>query len=196
MGNLPGAVLGSVTQTFAIPYRPSADPLNCTGGRWFDGTACYNGFATNITFDASSLNLTLPNSVIYSIAYNTSHHGNTPIGEVACFTENGGCGYDSLNVGLQGVATVGANFDTDDAWWDTSIAASYCDGGLGGVDIFRRDAGAGCWTGFQPAVRFLASNVPTTGDQCKDGGWASRTRVDGSSFKNQGDCIQYVNTGR
>lgn len=39
-------------------------------------------------------------------------------------------------------------------------------------------------------------NVPTTASQCKNGGWMTRTRGDGSTFKNQGDCIQYVNTGR
>ena len=31
---------------------------------------------------------------------------------------------------------------------------------------------------------------------CKDGGWQSLVRSDGSTFKNQGDCIQYVNTGK
>ncbi|HZQ35222.1 MAG TPA: hypothetical protein VFD32_04765 [Dehalococcoidia bacterium] len=33
-------------------------------------------------------------------------------------------------------------------------------------------------------------------DQCKDGGWQNVRRADGTSFKNQGDCIQYVNTGK
>jgi len=33
-------------------------------------------------------------------------------------------------------------------------------------------------------------------DDCKKGGWSSMTRGDGSSFKNQGDCIQWVNTGK
>jgi hypothetical protein len=32
---------------------------------------------------------------------------------------------------------------------------------------------------------------PTTKDQCKNGGWR-----DFSQFKNQGDCIQFVNTGK
>lgn len=36
----------------------------------------------------------------------------------------------------------------------------------------------------------------TAKDQCKDGGWAGVTRADGSAFTNQGDCIQYVNTGK
>ena len=38
--------------------------------------------------------------------------------------------------------------------------------------------------------------VATGKDECKNGGWADLTRADGSSFKNQGDCIQYVNTGK
>jgi hypothetical protein len=38
--------------------------------------------------------------------------------------------------------------------------------------------------------------VPTTANQCKNGGWQNYFRADGTSFKNQGDCIQYVNTGR
>ena len=38
--------------------------------------------------------------------------------------------------------------------------------------------------------------VPTNKDQCKDGGFLTAKRADGSSFKNQGDCIQYVNTGK
>jgi len=42
----------------------------------------------------------------------------------------------------------------------------------------------------------VAPPVPATQDDCKNGGWQSRARADGSSFKNQGDCIQYVNTGK
>jgi hypothetical protein len=40
------------------------------------------------------------------------------------------------------------------------------------------------------------ANVATRKDECKKGGWADLTRADGTSFKNQGDCIQYVNTGK
>jgi hypothetical protein len=35
-----------------------------------------------------------------------------------------------------------------------------------------------------------------TKDQCKNQGWQSLVRADGTPFKDQGDCIQYVNTGR
>lgn len=43
---------------------------------------------------------------------------------------------------------------------------------------------------------FELYKVATTIDDCKNGGWEVVTRADGSSFKNQGDCIQYVNTGK
>jgi hypothetical protein len=38
--------------------------------------------------------------------------------------------------------------------------------------------------------------VPTTKEDCKDGGWKHLVRSDGSSFKNQGACVSYVNTGK
>jgi len=38
--------------------------------------------------------------------------------------------------------------------------------------------------------------VATNKEQCKNGGYNTVKRADGSSFKNQGDCIQYVNTGK
>ena len=42
----------------------------------------------------------------------------------------------------------------------------------------------------------ISSLPPATADQCKKNGWQGFTRANGSSFKNQGDCIQYVNTGK
>jgi hypothetical protein len=38
--------------------------------------------------------------------------------------------------------------------------------------------------------------VPADKDDCKDGGWQTLTRADSTLFINQGDCIQYVNTGK
>jgi hypothetical protein len=43
---------------------------------------------------------------------------------------------------------------------------------------------------FEPYV------VATTMDDCKNGGWQNAKRADGTSFKNQGDCVSYTNTGR
>jgi hypothetical protein len=38
--------------------------------------------------------------------------------------------------------------------------------------------------------------VPTTKDECKDGGWQNLSHADGSPFKNQGACVSYVNKGK
>lgn len=38
--------------------------------------------------------------------------------------------------------------------------------------------------------------VPTNKDQCKNGGWTTLSRANGSAFKNQGDCVSYVSNGK
>lgn len=43
---------------------------------------------------------------------------------------------------------------------------------------------------------YASAEAPASHGDCKDGGWQDLTRGDGSAFRNQGDCIQYVNTGR
>jgi hypothetical protein len=99
-----GNVLASSTQTFAVPYRPSASP-RCTGddaGKWYSSAlkTCFNGYATDVTFNFSG-NVTLPSTVTYAVSYNSTHFGPNPVGEgAACYGTSGGCPYDSLNVAL------------------------------------------------------------------------------------------------
>ncbi len=45
-------------------------------------------------------------------------------------------------------------------------------------------------------VTTFETPTPTTANDCKKGGWQDLARDDGTAFKNQGDCIQYVNTGK
>jgi hypothetical protein len=40
------------------------------------------------------------------------------------------------------------------------------------------------------------SPTPSDKDDCRNGGWRNLYRADGTPFKNQGDCIQYANTGK
>jgi len=47
-----------------------------------------------------------------------------------------------------------------------------------------------------PGAACIGGNVVTNKDQCKNDGWQTRVRADNTPFKNQGDCIQYVNTGK
>lgn len=41
-----------------------------------------------------------------------------------------------------------------------------------------------------------SSTQPANANACKNNGWMTLSRTDGSSFRNQGDCVSYVNTGR
>lgn len=177
----PGAVVATKTTTFAIPYRPSADPT-CPGGTaWrFDATTCFNGLAHLVTFDLSTTGATLPSELIWAVAYDTTHHGASPIGEGAtCYAESGGCGYDSLNVGAQsfpGEPSVGTDIDPDGAVLDSTWPGAYCDGGSGGTGTLRIDTTPACWTDFRPlaTIRTSASStdVTTVVTEADMQGWA------------------------
>jgi hypothetical protein len=42
---------------------------------------------------------------------------------------------------------------------------------------------------------FEPYRIAQTRDDCKVGGWQSFKRADGTLFRNQGDCVSYINTG-
>ena len=157
---LPGSLITTRTQIFSVPYRPSADPLHCTGpdaGKWYDPVEgiCYNGLAKNITFYFTLP--VMPNSVVYGIVYNTTHSGPSPIGEsAACFSGSGGCPYDSLNIALAPAVVVGSKPFPDTIYQNTSVAGNYCDS-TPVPGTFRLDSPtSACWAGYVPAVRFNA----------------------------------------
>lgn len=62
---------------------------------------------------------------------------------------------------------------------------------LHGSGIALGEPGPDVW--FQAG---LANSIPLTRAYCKNDLWRHLARADGSIFKNQGDCIQYVNTGK
>lgn len=154
-----GSLIKSKTQTFTMPYRPTADDgTNCKDGSgnptgaWWDGTTCLNGKAFKISFDLDGV--TLPDNVIVGVAYNTSHYGSTPIGTQACNATPQGCPYDALNVGTNSAPSVGtAEPSNDDAYLKSTWNGAYCDTG-GPTGTFRLDAT--CWTGYLPAFKVEA----------------------------------------
>jgi hypothetical protein len=80
-------------------------------------------------------------------------------------------------------------------WWNspTGPTAGSNPGGTG--------AGVGPNVSYKPwlntpAPGAVCGSIATNKNQCKDGGWMTLFRADGSTFKNQGDCIQYANTGK
>ena len=152
--NVPGAVIASRKRTFAVLYRPSADPTNCSANptRWYSSKhdACYNGKAFKIVFEFSGLKL--PDDLVYGISYNTSTSGNEPHGTMPCQSTTEGCPDDSLNVGAEaGLPARGTDVYPDGVFIDQQ-AGGDCDTDASVPDEFSLDA---CnWRGFNPLVRF------------------------------------------
>ena len=156
---LAGTPIASMTQTFRIPYRPSTNSAKCTGGEWFKkGSGCFNGEAANITFNFSAQDIHLPSTIVFGIAYNTTHYGYSPIGESApCYTASGGCPYDSLNIALGPKVRVGSKPYPDTLFQNADYQSDYCDG-TPTVNVFNLDSPTyACWAGYVPAVQFTAT---------------------------------------
>jgi hypothetical protein len=90
-GQVAGSLLATETVTAQIPFRPNSDSANCplTPTKWFNplapgGGACQNSIATVLTFNnwtfQSGFTGTLPGSVVWTVAFNTSTQGYTPQG--------------------------------------------------------------------------------------------------------------------
>ena len=174
----PGATPGTVgslitteTQSFNIPYRPSANSVTNPGGtqcsgapngesEWYDtatGT-CYNGLADNVRFDFTSKNVTLPSTVVYGISYDTDNHGPNPIGGTTSPT-------DSLNVAFTTESTdvsVGSDANPGNIYVNSASATNtnlFCSTVT--PDVFM-EASNGCVSGSPPtndipAVQFATA---------------------------------------
>ena len=186
-----GALLAKQTKTFAIPYRPSADPVHCPpNGTFFSDVAivgegtlthphCTHGFVNLIVFDAlvpqAGAPKDLPSQAIFTVAFNTTTWGYAPTG-LACTTRpSDQCGYDSLNVGAEGPGgPVGTAFDPNGAFINYRTPAFYCDKGTGGFNYLRLDTGPDCWgpqpgfpNGLHPQIQVTISNKHDNDDKNK-----------------------------
>jgi hypothetical protein len=127
-----GAQLLSTTRTFVLPYRPSYDPAgpcaarSSTGWYFAASDACYNGLAHPITFGLPA-GADLPDRIIWTISYNTSHHGYSPTGVSGP--------WDSLNVGARtfsGEPSRGTDVEPAAAFMNSTWSGAYSDGGATG----------------------------------------------------------------
>jgi hypothetical protein len=137
-GDVPGPLkkLGSITKTFAIPYRPTSNPTLCPASaatfglvRWYDSAdkSCYYAINQAVTVDFTPDKIAIPVGsyaapalgypvtttvagarIIVTVAYNTSDAGPEPLGDnTACHSTTEGCPYDSLNIAVAGVGPTG-----------------------------------------------------------------------------------------
>ena len=148
-----GGTLGPVIATSdvlnpAIPFRPTADPINCpgpggngandVGSRWFDPVsgACNYSLSVPLTFTfPAGTTFTSGQEVVWTVQFDTTHYGYSPIGEATtCFASAPGCGYDSLNVGAKsysGAPYAGTDVNEDVAYLSTGGSLATDTGWIG-----------------------------------------------------------------
>ena len=169
--SLPGSLIGSVTQTQLIGWRPAATGGSASYSYYTSGSYSPHGYAEPVTFDLASSGIVVPKNFIMTVAFNTENYGANPTGT------NGP--YDSLNFALggnsggyvpaQGVATVGNYYNADQTFLKSQWQGAYNfeQGNSGtytppdGIGVLQSDPG---WTGYQPmfSVDVVSTPVPAS----------------------------------
>lgn len=146
-GNTVGSQIATSSLDALIAWRPEASD-GC-GSAWKASNGlCYNGSASTVTFSFN--NQILSDQIIFGLAFDTQHYGANPTGVSGP--------YNSLNFGLNDSdPSVGSNPLPGTAYWNTSHAPFYADGGLGGVGTFRQDTE---WASYSGAISLSANAVP------------------------------------
>jgi hypothetical protein len=141
--------------------------------------------------DISLLNSSTPDSICVFFEANPSF--NTANVETNNFNVTAASYGIAVHPAISGMGSVDGTCN----WWNspTGPTAASNPGGTG-AQVSERVAYAPWLIAPAPEGDCIGGNVPTTTDQCKKGGWMTSVRADGSTFKNQGDCMQYVNTGK
>jgi hypothetical protein len=158
-GNTVGAKVISKTQTFEIPYRPTASTKCTTGaskGGWYGrngtgGKACFHGKLFFISFRTGPSLLPESNAIV-TLTYNTRDYGYEPTGVSGPA--------DSLNVALTdpeppfGAPAPGsyANPSEDYAYSFYEFEDPMCGGELG-----KLGPTGPCDTGYQPLIEVKAT---------------------------------------
>ena len=129
-----GALLGSRTQTFNIPYRPSSAPGRCPSqpDRFFDtvSNACVDGLGVRVDFTFTTP-VALQSPAIVTLTFNTTTFGYSPIGtSTACWTSSGNCGYDQLNISASTLGgPVGSAYDPNSVFESSATGTATYEGG-------------------------------------------------------------------
>ena len=110
---------------------------------------CHSGMLTAITFNFS--NITLPEEIIFGLAFNTTDYGASPTGVQGP--------YDSLNFALaESAPTVGSNPQPDTAYLNGTNPGDY-GGDAGNLGTFGQGTG---WSPYSAAIEFSTTPEPSS----------------------------------
>jgi len=187
-----GTFLSSID---AIGYSTYRDPTSVT-------TSPYQVTSINIQVDYNGPSV--PGgftTLVFEPVYNTSQGTVTPGTWQAWDAYNGGQAIWWSSRPINGCMTAPAIPCYQS--WNTILANNPNATILGGFGV-NQGSGNGGLTASVDALHLSYDGVCLTYDfepfretaECKKGGWQTMSRADGTPFKNQGDCVSYVNTGK
>lgn len=156
-GKLAGAKVLEKTQSFQVPFRPTASPKCTTGsgkGGWYGttatgGKACFHGQLSYVKFNVPGV---LPESeAIVTLTYNTNTQGYEPTGKTGPS--------DSLNVALTEPEwpgpSIGSYANPSEDYANSTMPPEFEDPMCGGTPGVLGPTGA-CDTGYQPLFEIKA----------------------------------------
>jgi len=138
-GSVPttGSLIATKTQTFTMPWAPG------------DGTHPYSA----VTFDFSADEITLPDEVIFGLAFDTRNYGANPTGYIGPYCSlNFGAFDDSPFIGTDVDPTTGFVSSTWDVMAGTGILGQFS----------QSDGGGDFSAGYRPSVEFSVVPEPAT----------------------------------
>jgi hypothetical protein len=156
--------LGTITETFDIPYRPTSNCQSDTTA-WYSNKdkTCYHGLAVPVVVNFSRQHIAIPTDgkLIVTVAFNSTHYGPSPIGEsAACFGTSAGCPYDSLNISTdtQAGVFVGGPLDPNGIFVNYTLPNNSCTGTIA-TGTLVDDTAPACWTGNHPQIEIVAKDT-------------------------------------
>ena len=158
-----------------------------------DGTIYIGGAVSSVTITSNVLRNGIEGIVsedAYSVGANSgvTAHNN-------CINGNSTNGVKVVSGSYTGGP---ASFNATGNWWGAASGPKYNGAGPGTGDNIADPDGVVAYTPFLTSTTGTPCapppiGPPTNANQCKNDGW--KTFNTPRIFKNQGDCIQYVNTG-
>src|SRR5580700_204015 len=161
-----GTRIASVTQTVFIPWQPTPstssqclkiDQADFSSNlqAWKSPSGCEFGGPADITFDLPHGGVTVPNGLVWGVAFDTESWGSNPVAYDGPF--------DSLNVAVTKSVRVGKDANPGGAFLDSTEANEYASCFTSANSLitdcptgsFRNDPNG--WTGYVPAAQFTAS---------------------------------------
>ncbi len=165
---------------------------NSSIGNSVAGTIYIGGAVSGVTVSSNVLNNGIEGVVVedqFSVGPNSA----VTISPNNCIAGNSTNGLRVAHLGYTGALSAINN------WWGAASGPNYNGAGPGTGDTITDPDHVVTFSPFLPSRTGTPCapppvGPPTTANQCKNNGW--QTFNTPRTFKNQGDCIQYVNTGK